>query len=108
MRSGNLYHRPDSAEAGAALPIRVSGSGIASEEVERMRIECDLLGPILARAHAELTSRHALGRDGLRLRDERRPERGALVVALAVLVGILRPKVEGLARRTIDEQLAKL
>src|SRR5205823_1264480 len=107
-RSRDLYHRPHGAEAGAALAIRVSGSDVAREEVERARIERDLLGPILTRAHAELTGRHAVGRDGLRLREERRPERGALVVTLAVLVGVLRPEVEGLARRDIDEQLAKL
>src|SRR5207237_818540 len=106
--SRDLYHRPYGAEAGTALAIRVSGSDVAREEVERARIERDLLGPILTRAHAELTARHAVTRDGLRLREERRPEGGALVVTLAVLVGVLRPEVEGLARRDIDEQLAKL
>jgi len=46
-RSGDLYHRPHGAEAGAALPIRFSGSGVACVEVDRARIECDLRGPIL-------------------------------------------------------------
>src|SRR5438034_4430393 len=106
--SGNLYHRPGGTEAGAALPSGVPGSDVARVEVERARVERDLLGSILAHADAELSGRHAVGRDDLCLRDERRPKGCALVVTLAVLIGVFRPEVERLAGRAVDDDLSEL